>query len=52
MTLMDILEGPSQAILNGPAFEKTVLVAVDQIQDDLLQTICQEFGDQLEAIVQ
>ena len=49
---MNILESPGQAVLNDPAFEKTILVTVNQLQDDRLQAICQKFGDQFEATIE
>ena len=45
MTLMDIFKGPRQAVLDGPPLNEAVLVLVDDLKNDFLQPISQDFRD-------
>jgi len=51
LALVDVLEGPSQAVLDRPPFEKAVLVSVDDLEDNFLQSINKQFSYKLQATV-
>ena len=52
LTLMNILEGPGQAVMNGSPTEETILVLMHQAENNFLEAIGQYFSDQFEAAVQ
>ena len=45
LALMDILKRPSEAVLNRSPFDETILVAMNNLEDNLLQPISEELGD-------
>ena len=52
MTLMYVLKGPGNAVLNCSTPNETILIDMDEFQDDELQPICKEFSQELDAAVQ
>ena len=43
-TLMKILKTPSQAVLNGSAFDETILIIMNTSGHHLMYSIGQDFG--------
>ena len=52
MALMYIFKGPSQAILYGSRSNESILIYVNNFQDNPLQSICQDLCYKLETVVQ
>lgn len=48
---MDVLKCPSKTVMYSPSVNETILVAVNQVQDNTLQKVSKQFGDQLEAAI-
>ena len=49
---MNIFESPRETVLDGPPFKKAILIPVDDLEDDFLQMISQDFRDNFEAAVE
>ena len=47
LTLIYIFERPRQTVLDGPSFEKSVLITVNQLKDNPLEAVSKQFRDQL-----
>ena len=52
LALMYVLERPRQTIMDGSPTKVSVLVVMNYLQDDFLQTICQNLGDHFKAAVE
>ena len=52
LALVDIFKRPSKAVLDGPPLNETVLVSIDDNQDNFLQTVGQYFGDDFQTAIQ
>ena len=48
---MDVLEGPGKAVLYSSSFDETVLIAMNQLEDDLLKAIGQKLSDYFETTI-
>ena len=51
LALIYIFKCPRKAVLDGPLFQKTVLVAVYDLQNNFLQPISQEFSDDFKTSI-
>ena len=51
LALIYIFKCPRKTVLDGPLFQKTVLVAVYDLQDNFLQPISEEFCDDFKTTV-
>lgn len=52
MALMEKFKAPSEAILNSPAFDETILVLMNDLEDHLLKAISKKFSEKLKAGVE
>ena len=51
LTLVDIFKTPRQTILDRPPLNETVLVPVDDLKDNFLQPMSQDFHEDFQATV-
>lgn len=49
MTLVNVFKTPCQAILNGSELNETILIPVDNLKHNLLESLCQKFGQHLDT---
>ena len=48
---MYVLERPGQTILYGSTFDESVLIVMNNFKNELLEPVCEEYRDDLEATV-
>ena len=51
MTLVQIFKGPTNTILDCSAFNETILIFVNALHNQLLESICSHFGQKFEPIL-
>lgn len=51
LTLVDVFEGPSKAVLYGAALNKPILVFMNELDDYLLQPISKKLCQKLKTAV-
>ena len=49
---MNILESPGKAVMNGTTTEEAILVAMNNMQNDLLKSIGKDLGYKLKTAIQ
>ena len=48
MTLVQVFKGPTKIILDCSALNETILIFVNALHNQLLESICSHFGEELE----
>ena len=51
LALVDVLECPCKVVLNRSSMYEAILVTMNNFQNDLLQTVGQEFGNEFKASI-
>ena len=49
---MDVLESPGQTVLYWSSFDEAILIAMNNFKYELLEPLCEQFSDNLEAEVE
>ena len=52
VALMNVFKAPGNAVLDGSPFDKSVLVVMQKLDNNLLQSVCQDLCQQLDAAIE